>query len=197
MRNARRTNPVPFVAILAALQLVSPCAGALELETILDRAMVTPPARVRFREERQNALLREPLVLEGYLEYLGPGVLGKVVESPFHESFLIDDGQITIERNGETRSLPMNRTNELETILGAIEAILAGEPRALESVFSVEVSGNLNGWSVLLKPRSPRIAAHLSSLIISGDDKAVARMLVLLKGGEQHAMYLLHDPPQS
>jgi hypothetical protein len=170
-------------------------AMAVELSAVLDATRVTPPARVAFQEERHNPLFEEPLLLDGYLEYLGPGVLSKVIEAPFQEAFLIEDGEILMRRDGQTRRLPIKRSTALQTILGAIEAILAGEVERLEAVFDYEITGGASDWSVELTPKSRRISRHLGRLRITGDDQAVRQILIDLRDGEYHVMNILREAP--
>jgi len=183
--------------MLAAIVFTPLTAGSVELATVLETSRVSPPARVIFREERHNPLFEEPLLLDGYLEYLGPGVLSKVIESPFQEAFLIEAGEILMQRDGETRRLPVKRSKALETILGAIEAILAGEAERLETVFNYEITGSESDWSVELTPRSRRISKHLACLRVSGGGEGVSRILIDLRDGEYHVMNMLHkaSPP--
>ena len=133
-------------------------------------------------------MLAEPLVLTGHLEYLELGVLRKVIETPFQEAFQVDAQHIIIERDGQTRKLSLNKSRSLRTILGAIEAILAGEADRLESDFDYELSGTVDSWTVRLTPISQRIAKQLESLHVSGDGESATGIRVDLAGGEWHQM---------
>ena len=184
---------VRAVASMLVFLLASQFAFALELSTILSASKVSPPARVAFEEQRHNALFDTPLQLFGYLEYLEPGVLRKVVESPFQESFLVESDRILIVRGGESRALPFNRSNELAAILGAIEAILAGDASRIESIFEYEVTGTADSWTIDLVPKSRKIGRHPDSLRVSGDDGAVGQLLIYLHGGEWHSMNIIKE----
>jgi hypothetical protein len=174
-----------------AMFLTMPGAWALELELVLDRAAVTPPSRVGFREERHNPMLQDPMVLTGYLEYLSAGVLHKVIQTPFEETLLVDPDHITIERDGEIRRLAVNRSRSLKMILGAIEAILSGDSEKLEAIFHYELSGTDTTWSVRLTPISRRIARQLTSLQVTGDDQALSSIRIDLAGGEWQLIHIL------
>lgn len=199
MTNHRATRPTRNALIAGAgaalaltFFLVAPVLAAdlpsLDLRTVLANTTVTPPGRVTFREERHNPMLAEPLVLTGHLEYLELGVLRKVIETPFQEAFQVDAQHIIIERDGQSRKLSLNRSRSLRTILGAIEAILAGEADRLESDFDYELSGTVDSWTVRLTPISQRIAKQLESLQVSGDGESATGIRVDLAGGEWHQM---------
>lgn len=179
--------------LLTALMIGAPAAFSTELSEILEVSRVSPPARVAFREERHNPMFESPLVLEGFLEYLGPGVLGKVIESPFQETFSIEAGEISMIRDGEIRRLPVKRSKALETMLSAFEALLSGNAERLETVFDYEVSGEASDWTIDLQPKSRRISKHLSSLRLSGDDTGVSKIFIDLGNGEWHVMNIQHE----
>lgn len=196
MRTVRGQRFIPTLVLAASLLITTPCAWSLELAAVLENTTVTPPDRVGFREERHNSMLKEPLVLTGHLEYLRAGVLRKVIETPFEEAFLIESDLVVIERDGETRELPLKRSRSLSTILSAIEAILSGEADKLVSVFDYELSGTNDAWSVQLTPISRRMGKQLTSLQVDGDDESVTSIRIELKNGEWHLMDILRNDLQ-
>jgi len=173
-------------------------AWSVDLHEILENTAVVPPARVGFREERHNRMLKEPIVLTGYLEYPQPGHLRKVIETPVEESFLIADGQIEITQDGKTRRLSLGKSKSLQAMLGGIEAILAGQMEQLDALFDMELTGASDDWSLRLQPKSRRISAHLTSMQVKGDDRAVNSIRIDMKDGEWSLMEMLHgktEPP--
>ena len=204
-RTATPLRRIPGSLVLLLLALLSLAAlslsqaadvAPLELRDVLSRTIVIPPARVDFHEERHNPMLEAPLELTGYLEYIEVGVLRKVVLTPVEQAFLIQTDHVVIERDGQTRTLSLNKSRALKTILGAIEAILAGEADKLESVFHYELSGTTDSWSVQLTPASRRIAKQLTSLQVTGDDESAMSIRFDLSDGEWHQLNILRDEPE-
>lgn len=193
---ANQKGQVNFCVLLLASLFVfaTTPAWSLDIESVLKSTAITPPARVDFREERQNPMFKEKLVLTGYLEYLADGQLRKVVETPFQESYLITSDSIEIERDGDTRTLSLNKSRSLRTMLGGIEAILAGEIERLESAFDHELSGTDTDWTLQLSPRSRRVARQLKSLRVTGDGESVTSIRFDLKGDEWHMMEIQKIP---
>jgi len=179
------------------LLLATGLAWPLELQEILENTAVAPPARVDFREERHNRMLKEPIVLTGYLEYASPGHLRKVIETPVAESFLVADGQIEIEQDGKTRRLSLGKSKPLQAMLGGIEAILAGHTERLDESFDTELSGAGDDWTLQLKPKSKRISAHLTGMQVMGDEHAVNSIRIDMKDGEWSRMDILHDAAEA
>jgi hypothetical protein len=192
-QSKRRSGPLLLPALL--LSIAATTGWSLELTTVLENTMVTPPARVRFREERHNSMLSQPLVLTGYLEYLEKGRLRKVVETPFSESFLVDGDRIEFARDGQIRSVALGRSKALQSMLGGIEAILAGRTDELSAVFDYELSGTAAAWTLQLKPRSRRLSQQLNGLQVNGDELAVTSIRFDLKDDEWHLLEILKDDP--
>lgn len=151
-------------------------ADNFDLASVLSEISVTPPAQVRFREERHNPMLNEPLVLTGFLEYLGPGHLSKTVELPFQESYEIDHDNIRLEREGKERTLSLRSNQMMKTLLGGIEAVLAGDSLRLDAIFSHQLTGSPGSWVLELVPRSSRVSRHLAGLRIEGGNKTLHTM---------------------
>jgi len=184
--------------VLTALIMLSPaCAWSLDLKSIFENTAVTSPARVAFREEKHNPMLKEPIVLTGYLEYLGPGQLSKVIETPYQEAFLVADDQIEITRDGKSRRLSLGKSKPIRAMLGGIEAILAGQVDKLDSLFRYELSGTPCAWSLKLEPKSKRVAAHLANMLVTGDEHVISSMRIELKEDEWSLMEILKAEPES
>ena len=163
----------------------------LSIEAVLDRTTITPPSRVGFREVRHNQMLKDNLVMTGYLEYLEAGSLRKVIETPFEEAYLIRSDRIEIDRQGVTKTLSLRKSRTLRTMLSGIEAILAGETEQLASVFDYELSGVEEDWSLQLLPRSKKMAKQVTSLTVTGDLESVTAIRFDLKDGEWHNMEII------
>jgi hypothetical protein len=190
----RNGNSNLLLLLTCALAMFASPALALDLDAVLDRTTITPPSRVGFREVRHNRMLKDELIITGYLEYLQKGSLLKVVEAPFEEAYLIRSDSIEIERGGVTTTLSLRKSRVLSTMLGGIEAILAGETEELLSVFDYELSGVEEDWSLQLLPRSKRIAKQLSRLTVTGDCQSVTAIRFDLKDGEWHKLEIIHKP---
>jgi hypothetical protein len=186
-----KASTLSKTAFITWLVLASTSGWSLDLDAVLQNTAVTPPASVGFREVRYNPLFKVPMVLTGYLEYIETGKLRKVIETPFEEAFLIDKDHIEVKRNGKTQKIPLNKSKFLKTMLGGIEAILAGRTEHLISVFSYELSGTSNSWSLRLEPLSRRVSRHLKSLLVTGNENSLASIRFDLREGEWHLMEII------
>lgn len=168
---------------------------AIDLQSLLAASAIEPPRAVRFREERHNPMFQEPLVLEGTLEYLGPGMLRKSVESPFQEQYLVEPDRVTITRGDEQEVLEAGQGRMIAAFLSGIESLLAGDAERLEETFEYCIEGSPAEWTLSLEPRARRLARHLSGMHVEGGGGAIERIRIDLDDAEWHVMEILADPP--
>ena len=164
-----------------------------DLKTVLDNTAVLPPAKVLFREHRHNPMLKEPMILTGYLEYLAPGHLRKVIETPFSESFTVNDGKIEIQQGGKSKRLSLNKSKPLQAMLGGIEAVLAGQTEKLADTFDYDLAGSECDWTLTLVPKSKKIASHLSAMSVRGDDSVTQSIRIDQNDNEWSLMEILNE----
>lgn len=160
---------------------------------ILNRVAITPPARVLFREERHNSMLQEPLVLNGYLEYLAPGLMKKVIETPFREVITVSEKAVEIERDGQTQKLSLRRSRSLQAMLSGVEAVIAGDESQLLDAFELELQESPDGWSIRLTPKSRRVARNLEDMYVTGRGDVIEGIRIELGDGEWHQIELQQD----
>lgn len=165
----------------------------LELADLLERIRVEPPARVAFTEQRQNRLLKEPMVLGGHLAYLDAGHLEKVVETPFAETLSIEGDEVTISGNGRERRLSLRNRQSFRVMLQGIEAVMAGDGAVLQEHFDVSLSGDNTDWRIDLVPRSDRLAKQLQGMSVAGAGDLVRSIRFELADGEWQRLELLHE----
>lgn len=165
----------------------------LELAGLLERIRVEPPARVAFTEQRQNRLLKEPMVLGGHLAYLDAGHLQKVVETPFTETLSIEGDEVTISGNGRERRLSLRNRQSFRVMLQGIEAVMAGDGAVLQEHFEVALAGDDRDWRIELVPRSGRLARQLQGMSVAGAGDLVRSIRFELADGEWQRLELLHE----
>lgn len=184
------------LALMLALWLVLPVvlADELELAAVIANVAVQPPARIAFEEQRHSSLLKQPLLLTGYLEYLSAGSLQKTIDTPFQESVLIDRKSIEVSRDGRSRRLSLKANVMMQTMLGGIEALLAGDTASLEKHFVLSLQGEPGAWRLQLIPRAQRVAKQLQYLQVSGDAQRVHTILIQFDEQDWQQMNLQTEP---
>lgn len=127
------------------------------------------PARTAYTEVRFSGLLDRPLILHGELEYLGPGRLGKRVDTPYREDTRIADGEATVQRGERPpRTFALGQAPELEGFLRGFSALLGGDAATLAGDFELSATGDRGQWRLLLTPRDRRLARRVSAIEVDG-----------------------------
>jgi hypothetical protein len=149
--------------------LLAATLALADARTLIERLAREPPASIAFTEARFSPLLREPLIVSGELAYLGPTSLDRRVTKPYRETTSIRGRTVRVEREGEKpRSFALDRAPELERLLMAFGALLAGDSAALEKDFAIAAAGDDADWSLELTPLAERARRRLRALAIFG-----------------------------
>lgn len=132
------------------------------------------PARTAYTEVRFSQMYSRALIARGELEYLGPGKLGKRVDSPYSEITTIADGEVTIQRGSrKPRQISLDRIPELEGFLRGFSALLGGDVQGLNRDFDLSGSGTEARWQLRLTPKDKRLKRRIEALLVDGaGDKA-------------------------
>lgn len=144
-------------------------ATALDASAVIAGLKRMPPARTAYTEVRFSGMLERPLILRGELEYLGPGQLGKRVDTPYREQVTVADGTASVRRGDrDARTFSLNQAPELEGFLRGFTALLGGDAATLAKDFSFSMRGDTARWRLTLKPRDSRLARRIGAIDVDG-----------------------------
>ncbi len=149
---------------------LAPCASAApDTAALIARLARPPPASIAFKEVRFSALLAEPLVVGGMLDYGGDGALTRRVETPYRETTTIRAQPVRIERDGEQpRTFALRRAPELRGFVTGMLGLLTGDNALLAEHFAVTATGDDDYWRLELAPLDDRLEQRLRSIIVTG-----------------------------
>ncbi|MGB0132352.1 LolA-related protein [Dokdonella sp.] len=152
--------------------LMLPClASAAEIDPLalvagLQREL---PARTAYTEVRFSRMYDRAVIARGELEYLGPGQLGKRVDTPYEETTTIADGQVTLQRGDrKPRQISLKRVPELEGFLRGFSALLGGDAESLQRDFELSGSGDSEQWQLRLAPSDKRLRKRIDAIVVDG-----------------------------
>ena len=166
-RALSRTLTGGALLLLATGSTVHAAPDGAELIAGLARV---PPAQIEFLEVRSSALLTEPIVVGGTLEYAGRDELDRRVERPYRESTTVRGETVYVEREGEpTRTFSLKRSAELRGLLTAMLGLLRGDGDFLDDHFTVDVEETGDRWRLDLAPTDGRLRQRLRGIIVAGE----------------------------
>lgn len=162
---------LPLLATLVATtsSFAAPAEAGPDATTLVASLRRDVPARTPYTEVRFSGLLERPLILRGELEYLGPGRLGKRVDTPYREQTRVEDGEASVQRGDRpVRTFALGQAPELEGFLRGFAALLGGDAATLMADFSLSASGDTQAWQLVLKPRDARLARRVGEIRVDG-----------------------------
>jgi Outer membrane lipoprotein carrier protein LolA-like len=171
MFNACRSPAVltPLVALGCLARAATAFGLPPDVDTLIRGLARKAPASVAFTEARFSALLKEPLVVSGELEYAGPASLDRRVTEPYRESTAIRGESVRLERDGEPeRTFALKRVPELRALLSGFVALLSGDATSIRKDFSVESGGDDASWRLELKPVEASARRRLMEIVVNG-----------------------------
>jgi len=145
-------------------------------------------ARSSFIEQQFLKMLKRPLESRGELTYDAPNRLAKQTIEPRAETLLVDGDLLTLERGHRRQVLNLRDYPTLAPFIEGLRATLAGNRAALERLFSVNFSGSLSRWTLLLVPLTPSAAKSVAQIQIDGRQDELLRIEILQPDGDRSLM---------
>ena len=107
--------------------------------------------------------------MSGELGYDGPAVLDRHVTRPYREDTEIRGQSVKVRRDGEPiRSFALKRAPELQGLLTAFTALLAGNQADIEKQFTIAADGDEEAWRLQLTPIDARVRKRVQQIRIDG-----------------------------
>ncbi|MGH8726699.1 MAG: LolA-related protein [Burkholderiales bacterium] len=173
-----------------ALVMMSANVYAFDVHELMDTLARVEKSDARFTETKHIALLDKPLVLSGTLSYARPDRLEKNVLSPQSERFVLDGNTLTIEAKGKRRTLTLEQQPLLRAFVESIRAARAGDLRALERHYQLDLTGSADAWTLTLKPNDSAARKHLKAIVLSGQNEHIVQVEIFETGGDRSIMVL-------
>jgi outer membrane lipoprotein-sorting protein len=178
--NRRRRRNAAHVFVLAwlcaAMLLAAPaCAdntaahSGSDLRQIMLDLQSVKQSQAKFHERKIVKMLDRALESSGTLVYVAPDHLEKNTEQPKPESLVVDgDNLIITGADGQSRNLSLSDNPQLGAIVEGIRATLAGDSDGLNRFYTIELDGDVTDWTLVLRPRDPKVQTMVSAILISG-----------------------------
>jgi hypothetical protein len=165
-------------------------SAAPDLDAVMGLLAMRRHGRVEFVEQQFLAILDHPVESSGELRYDAPDRLEKRTLLPHPEDLLLSGGVLTMERGGRSRVLDLQRYPQIQPFVESIRATLAGDRSALERVFHVDFSGNVQRWRLTLVPLDGRLTRNVKQVQIDGSQDQLLRVEIRQADGDRSLMTL-------
>jgi outer membrane lipoprotein-sorting protein len=185
----RLISALAMPALGLALIASSPSAfAAWDLQQLMDALAQTKSARATFAETKHIALLDKPIESSGELLFIAPDRLEKRTLKPKPESMTVDGDSLSIERGSRKYQLQLQAHPELAAFIDSIRGTLAGDRKALERNYQLNLSGSAEGWTLELLPLPEKMQAVIQRIRISGMRDQVKSIAITQADGDSSLM---------
>ena len=182
-------------AMLLAIGLAAPAAAApLGLGQLMEALAASPHGTATFTEKKYISFLEQPVESSGTLRFVAPARLEKNTLKPTAESLVLDGAVLTLERGKRKQVLQLKDYPEIAGMIESIRATLAGDLRALEKVYRLNLQGTTARWTLVLEPLDPRVARMVTRIRMDGAQAEVRTVEIQQAGGDYSVMTIQAMP---
>lgn len=158
------------------------------LDQLMQSLAKNRQGRASFVEKKTVAVLDRPVESSGELLYIAPSRLEKKTIKPKAESVILDGDTLTIERGNKKHTLQLQDYPEVAGLIDSIRGTLAGDRKALERFFKLDLSGDAKQWTLVLLPHDERVAQTVQMIRITGRRDDVRAIDILHTNGDRSSM---------
>ena len=177
-----------FALLIMAITPSTALASDWGITSLMEQLAKNKGGLTTFTEKKHIAMLDIPLESSGELHYTAPNYLEKKTLKPKLESFVLDDGVITINRGKKKHTLKLKRHPKIAIFIESIRGTLAGDKTALERSYQLGLTGSATQWTLTLLPTDKSMNNLLDNIIIHGRHEKINTIEIHQADGDYSIM---------
>ncbi len=164
-------------------------AGDLSVSELMRVIGQTKEGKALFVEKKYIGIVDKPLVSSGELAFTAPDRLEKRTLKPVTESLILEGDNLTIEQADKRRfKVSLREHPEVAAFVESIRGTLAGDRLALESAYTLELTGVLDKWQLVLVPTQAQMSKLITRIRIGGNHGDVKAITFEQADGDRSEM---------
>jgi outer membrane lipoprotein-sorting protein len=170
-------------------------AQALTPQALMQALAQQQSARAKFVERKFIGFVDQPIESRGELSFTAPDRLEKRTLEPRQESLVLEGETLQVEQAGKRRmtvSLPSHP--EAAAFVESIRGTLAGDLVTLQKYYTLELSGSLERWKLVLVPLQARMQKIVTRIRIEGTASSVRSIGFDQADGDRSEMQITPSP---
>lgn len=179
------------VALIAVLtEFAGGPASSCELSEILRARAAIAESDAAYAEQRHVHYVTEPILAAGRLRYRSPDHLEMIVEQPKPETFIYQDGVLSIEGNtaASGRDISVDSHILLSTLFSALVGTLSGDEARLRGKFELFFTDSNCAWQLTLVPKTERARAKVDGIDLKGTKERIEQIVLKLSNGDRSVL---------
>jgi outer membrane lipoprotein-sorting protein len=141
-----------------------------------------------FTEKKYLAMLDAPLESSGELLYIAPSRVEKRTLKPKPESLVLDGQTLIMARGSKKRTVQLQDYPQIAAFIESIRGTLAGDRRALEQQYLLQLNGTEEQWTLQLSPKDKRMSDIIKAIRIGVDHGELRNIEIVQAYGDRSVM---------
>ena len=182
-----------FVLLTACISMQcinSAQAADVDMSSLMRQFAASKHTKVEFTERKYVRILDAPVESSGDLTFQAPERLEKRTKLPRAETMLIEGNKVSIERGSFKRSMVLDEFVDMASLVKSLTATFRGDQEGIEKYFAWTLSGPVNKWQLVLRPKSSKLFITLREIRFAGEGSYVHTVETTLTDGDWSLMTL-------
>ncbi len=176
-----------IAALCAGVLLALPASGEppATLEALMQGMAGAPGVVARFREQKQLALLSEPLESRGTLYFVPPNRLSRETSEPSQTRLVIDGDRFFFRDAAGSEAMDLSASPIARAYVSNFIVLFNGDLAALRQRYEPRFTADAKGWTLELVPRAKRLREFIERVTLVGHARTLDRMELVEVGGDR------------
>ena len=173
-------------------------ASTSSLRSLFQAFASMPGLEATFREEKQLAVLTEPIVNHGVLYFLRPGHLVRRVTRPTFSEVHVSPGKLRTKDEEGVRDVDLHSHAGARALAESMLWIVSGDQASLERSYELRYQERAKSkeWELTLKPKAAPLSQLVRQMRVRGVNKTVREVVVFETNGNRTLTRILKANPR-
>ena len=168
--------------------------GDWDIDRLMQSLASSRSGSASFVEKKSIAMLDKPVESSGELFYTAPDRLEKRTLKPKSESMLLDKDKLIVEQRGKKHTLSLANYPEVAAFIDSIRGTLAGDRKALERSYKLNLDGDEQNWNLSLLPIEDKMKKVVAKINIAGAGNILHSIEIKQADGDRSLMTITPLP---
>ena len=157
---------------------------ASSLAELMEGMASTSGVIAEFREQKQIALLEQPLESSGTLYFVPPNRLVRFTLKPEPSALIIDGDKLRF-RQGDRAEFDLSGSPMARIFIDNFIVLFNGDLRKLQNLYRTNFSANGEDWTLILEPRKSPLRGLVREIALRGDRTGIREMVMENRDGDR------------
>jgi hypothetical protein len=163
-------------------------AAQLRVDELMGALANNTHGAATFTEMKYLSILDEPVESSGELLFVPPDRLEKHTLKPRIEALALKGEVLTVEGPLQNHGLSLKDYPEVGGMIEGIRATLAGDRRALERLYRLDLEGGNDRWTLVLTPLDTRLNRLIDRIRMEGTGGELRKVEIWQADGDHSVM---------